>query len=305
MLQTNEVRIETSTLCNHKCLFCPHPTTFSRKQEIMSLDLFKLLLGKTHSEAPYITDCTVSGFGEIFTDPGIIDKIEYAHKKGYVIHVLTNGSLVTNAAIKSLVNMKVSDIRFSLHAVYAKTYARITGAGDFSSTIDILDYALANRDATKIIITMDVIDENRHEVNAMIAEYKDRADLIEIWKPHNWVNEMKYRAGDRVKQTCGRPFNGPLQVQVDGTVNMCCFDSNGVTTIGDLKTQTLDEIFSTEAYLNIRKHHEAGSIGASDLICKHCDQLYDSEGVVIYNSKYPKEPDRLMRTSTNYRKVFT
>ena len=36
---THEVRIETSTLCNAACVFCPWPTDgFTRKKEVMSYD---------------------------------------------------------------------------------------------------------------------------------------------------------------------------------------------------------------------------------------------------------------------------
>ena len=53
-------------------------------------------------------------------------------------------------------------------------------------------------------------------------------------------------------KTCGRPFNGPLQVQVDGTVNMCCFDYNGKLLLEDLNAQSLAEIFNSVAYKKIR-----------------------------------------------------
>ena len=61
-----------------------------------------------------------------------------------------------------------------------------------------------------------------------IDEWKDKVELIEAWRPHNWVDGRSYRDTREVKQikTCGRPEKGPLQIQVDGTINMCCFDFN-------------------------------------------------------------------------------
>ena len=74
---TNEIRIETSTHCNAGCVFCPWPTDdFTRKKEIMSVDDYKFYVDKVRQELPdQITETTISGFGEAFTDPTLLKKI--------------------------------------------------------------------------------------------------------------------------------------------------------------------------------------------------------------------------------------
>ena len=103
--------------------------------------------------------------------------------------------------------------------------------------------------------------------------------------------------------SCGRLFAGPLQVQVDGTVNMCCFDFDGRLTLGDLKKQTLQEIFSSPLFIKIFKCHSSGDFIGSDLICEQCDQRNkDRTGIMLYNSGFDIR-QRVWMTSTTYEKI--
>ena len=300
MTQTNEARIENCTLCNYKCVFCPHSTTFTRKKEIMSFELFSTIINKLPSQ---ITDITISGFGEPFLDKGLLNKIRLARKKNYDVHVVTNGSLLTESIIDELLQLEVSDIRISFHSVNRSTYKNITGTNNknYETVLHSIGYIWKNKGAkTQLIITADVVGSVDEEVSMLREVFDGKVDLLEVWKPHNWVDWGSYRDGERVKQTCGRPFNGPLQIQVDGTINMCCFDYNGELEIGDLKTQTLDEIYSSKMYNKIVSFHKGNKMDY--LICNECDQLRDVGSIVYYNNKY-KEEDRVGKLSTSYKKI--
>lgn len=310
MLDTNEVRIETCTFCNYRCVFCPHSNMFTRQQQIMSLEDFKWLVLKIEKQIPQIKEYTISGFGEAFLDPTIMSKIEFVKDRQHDVHILTNGSLLSHEQIKNLFELEVSDIRISLHTINSKNYRLITGATNsaFMKVLDNIDYILEEkknnrRYTTRVVLTCDIIDNiNGDDIPEIIEKYSKCVDLLEIWKPHNWVNDMKFREGELVKKTCGRPFNGPVQIQVDGTINMCCFDYNGKLLLGDTNTQSFREIFSSEEYRKLKECHEKGTLNESNYICNGCDQRMDSSGCMIYNNKF-KEEDRLGRTSTNYRKV--
>jgi sulfatase maturation enzyme AslB (radical SAM superfamily) len=305
MTNTNEARIETCTACNYACKMCPHSTDFTRKKEIMSNPIFKFIIDKLSKEAPQITDITISGFGEAFLDKGLMTKIRYARKKGYGVHVLTNGSLINEDIIDSLIKAKVTDIRFSLHTTKIRSYFRITGQYKtlVTNILDYIHYAIDNKKTTNIIITADIIDDNKDDVEDLKKYFKDEPVTLEIWEPHNWGDWGSYRKGKISKKTCGRVDNGPIQIQVDGTINMCCFDFNGKLLLGDFMSQTLEEIFSSKEYLDIKEKHDKGITEDMDLLCANCDQLRDpGKDIVIYNNKFSQE-ERLNKTSTNYRSV--
>ena len=155
---------------------------------------------------------------------------------------------------------------------------------------------------TQMLFTFNVVEAGREkDLRSWIRYWEPKADLIEVWQPHNWVYGRALRpVSAKKRETCGRPFRGPLQVQVDGTVNMCCFDFNGDLTLGDLKVQSLHEIFEGDFFLKIYDCHLKGDFEKSDLICEDCDQRNaDKSDVLIYNSKFDIR-ERVEMTSSTY-----
>lgn len=297
MTTTKEARIEISTFCNYSCVFCPHGSDFKRQKQIMPNGLFFDIIDKL-KKIPQINIITLSGMGEIFTDRNILDKIKYCKDNGYIVNLLTNGSFLTPQIVDELFKLKVDSIRVSLHTLDKEQYKQITGA-NLDNVEFILDYIYKTKTFTKLIVSCDIIDINKSNVQHLIDTYSELADL-EIWKPHNWINWAEYRQGEKKEKTCGRPFNGPLQIQIDGTINMCCFDYNGELEIGDFKTQTIDEIFNSNMYLKIKNFHEGNN---EDILCSKCDQLYEKSGdILIYSNKNTK--DRIYKTSSSYENML-
>ncbi|MCF7870408.1 MAG: radical SAM protein [Candidatus Omnitrophica bacterium] len=286
---TNEVRIETSTLCNFSCKFCPHNTELKRKKEIMSLEGFKFILNKIKKEAPYIDTCTLSGLGEPLLDPTIEEKIEYAKKLGYKVILLTNASLLDKK------NIEVDLLKVSFHTPNKDKFKEITGTNNFDLVLNNI-YNTKN----KVAITSDLTENFKEEIEGLKRIFEDKVYLLEIWKPHNWVNWGNYRSGEATKKTCGRPEKGPIQIQVNGTINMCCFDFNGELLLGDFYTQTLEEIFSSKSFKEIEEKHK--TYNKEGLICKNCDQLIDLENTLLYSSKFFIK-DRVHSLSTTFKKV--
>ena len=305
--KTNEVRIETSTICNASCFFCPLSNDFDRKNEVMDLDKFKFYLDKTLFElSGQLTQITFSGMGEVFIDKHILDKIRYASTKNLDIHILTNGTLLSEKDIDGLFEIGIKDIRFSLHTMNGDNYNKVMrykkDIYNFDNTMKIINHAIKNNPKdTEIIVTSTVVDENESDVQDLIDEFEDRC-VLEIWKPHNWVYSKKYREGDIVKKSCGRPFNGPIQIQINGDIIPCCFDYNNKLTLGNLNDNTLSEIFNGDKFGELYNHHKDGTCGKSDLICKDCDQLLDKVDILIYNNRMDIS-ERIKYTSTGLNNI--
>jgi MoaA/NifB/PqqE/SkfB family radical SAM enzyme len=309
--RTNELRIETSTICNAACVFCPWPTDdFIRNKKIMSLKDYQFYLDKALEElGDQITETSFSGFGEIFLDKTVIDKIEYACSKDLNVHILTNGSLVTTDQIDAMFNAGIKDIRFSIHTTDPINYTKIMNFGgakfNFERTKSTIDYAIANKpDNIEVIITADIVEENKDDVEKLIMEFEDRC-ILEVWYPHNWVYGKKYRDTSETAAltTCGRPASGPIQLQIEGDIIMCCFDFNNKMVLGNFRNQSFKEIFNDSIFKNIYQIHEMGTCGSSDLICNGCDQLLDKSNIIIYNNRDKKE-ERTKFTSTGLSNII-
>ena len=308
----NDMRFEVATVCNYKCVMCPYPT-LTRKNEVMSTEMFKMLFDKIIAEAPDQFDTlTFPGMGEPLLDKEIDQKIAYAKSKMPDLHVLilTNATYFTPEKFARFEDVGVESVRVSYYGMDQKSYNAVHGIKTTNeTTYEMVKNNMIKicemKKKTKILMTYNIIkDLNDHFTDDWISFWKDRADLIEVWRPHNWATAVNYREVQENKlPSCGRPFNGPLQIQVDGTVNMCCFDFDGKLTFGDLKTQSLKEIFQTAFFKKIQQCHTTGDYKGSNLLCENCDQRNaDKSDVMVYNSKFDLQ-ERVKLTSSAYSKL--
>src|ERR1700750_2483405 len=88
------VQIESTNICNAKCVFCPRDD-MHRKQGVMSLDLFRKIVDEC--AALGITHVRVHNYGEPFLDRHLTEKVRYAKSKGIrEVGMISNGSLITD-----------------------------------------------------------------------------------------------------------------------------------------------------------------------------------------------------------------
>lgn len=305
--ESNELRVEVTTKCNYNCIICPREE-LTRKKETMSYELFKYIFDKINSETSQYDTLTFPGLGEPLLDETLDDKIIYAKKHGYAVLMLTNGSLLTVDRFKRLEDAGLDSIRVSMYGDSPESYNEVHGTKNidlFERVKDNLTEISRIKSYTSLLITYNVVKGiNDSALESWIEYWKDKADLLEVWRPHNWVNSRQYREVQQEKQkTCGRPWKTPLQIQVDGTVNMCCFDFDGKLLLGDMRTQTLKEVFESEMFKKVLDHHTTGNYKGSGLICENCDQRnLDKSEVMIYNSKYDIK-ERVKQVSTTYKDV--
>jgi len=309
LTNTDELRIETSTLCNYSCVMCPRDQ-LKRQKTTMSNQLFDLITDKARMELKHIRSITISGFGEFATDPDWRYKIEKSASLFDRLHVITNLSLLGISDLSFLLRF-VSDLRISVYAVSDAVYHEVHHPPSRHRLEDIqakIVYLTQQKNPGQdIVLNYLEIDENVHQTAQWIDFWKDRVDLIEVWKPHNWIDGRSYRVPCSHRlATCGRPFKGPIQVQVDGTVNVCCFDYNGELEIGDLKSEGFNAIFDGERMCWIQDKHRNKQ--ADDIPqCRVCDQrncLSCKSRHMLYNSRFDRK-ERVAMTSTEYENLQT
>ena len=297
-----EARIETSTVCDFSCLMCPRES-LTRRREVMDDELFDAIARTIKREMPGVRALTISGFGEFAADPGWRHKVREASTLFETLHLLTNLSLLELPDLR-LILQYATDIRISLCALTDDAYAlvhrppRPIPVAELERKIAFLMDERGPRQ--RILLNYVELPENAGETRAWIERWEGNVDSIEVWKPHNWVGARGYRLPCPHRlPSCGRPFAGPLQVQVDGSVNVCCFDSDGVLVIGDLRRQSLSEIFDGEEMERIQSLHASG---AADVLapCSVCDQrdCVECKGAYLVYSSSGGGGERVVRSST-------
>ncbi len=221
--------------------------------------------------------------------------------------LITNGDLLTFNKFLELQNAGLYSIRVSFHGATPQGYANLHGVPEsqFQKVRKNVNRILKVRRTTKILLTCIYVKGINEDTIEKWVKLWAKPDLMEIWREHNWNATLKFRKVQKKKRkTCGRIFKGPLQLQVDGTINACCFDWNGKLVFGDLKIQTLSDIFSSTKYNKIAQYHKTGNFKKSNLVCEHCDQRnVNKEESCIYSPKYNLKT-RVGLTSTAYEEML-
>ncbi len=288
MTTSKELRFEVSTVCNYQCRLCPRPK-MTRPKTLMTTELFAQLFCKAQAETGgQFTHLTFSGMGEPLFDKDLESKVEIAKRAGLKTFLVTNGFLLNLERFQALQAAGLDMVRVSFHATNPKDYAICHGVErhHYLETSWHLHRILQLKGLTKVAVYYVLQDPSKIQIKKVKQMWAD-ADLLEIWRPHNWAYAFSFREVSENFKLCRRAENGPLQIQVDGTINACCFDYDGLTKMGDLKEESLKQIFE-----------RSFNKGA----CVSCDQQNaDKSEALIYTSK--KISDRIERTSTAFQKI--
>jgi len=261
------VQIESTNLCNAKCVFCPRDE-MHRRQGVMDMDLYRKVVDEC--AALGITHVRVHNYGEPFLDKQLVEKVRYAKERGIAeVGMISNGSLITEELARGMIEAGLDAINISVDAA---------GKEVFESTRLNLDYdqVIANvrgivrirkelgRKRPRLILSF-VRQNNSADEQAFIREWSQIADKIHVTDLHNWAGTLEGRAD--IQYPCYRMWL-TFTVLWDGRVSLCCADYDGRNVLGDLRTSTIKDVWNGPAYRAARRQHlESGG----PAICRSCD----------------------------------
>ena len=116
------VQIESTNICNAKCVFCPRDD-MERRRAIMDMDLFKKIVDECVELG--ITHVRVHNYGEPFLDRQLVEKVRYAKQRGIPqVGMISNGSLITEAAARGMIDAGLDAINISVDASGKEIFER-------------------------------------------------------------------------------------------------------------------------------------------------------------------------------------
>nr|MDP9323745.1 radical SAM protein [Acidobacteriota bacterium] len=108
------VQIESTNICNAKCVFCPRDD-MHRRQGIMSVDLFRKIVDECVELG--ITHVRMHNYGEAFIDKKLVEKVRYAKQQGIKeVGMISNGSLITDQIARGMIDAGLDAINISVDA---------------------------------------------------------------------------------------------------------------------------------------------------------------------------------------------
>jgi len=296
-LRHPEVRYEVTDHCNAHCIMCPREK-HTRAHGIMDTAKYEASIDEV--VAMGATQVVLTGFGEPMLDVNLERKIAYAKSKGLRTYIITNGSALTEKRGYLLLQAGLDEMRVSFYGMKSRTYNAVMRGLEYDRTVKNLMTFLAVRNSLeidcKIQLSYLILPENAEDVQAFIDFWEPKVDAIEVWKPHNWGDGRDYRERTQEKRTCGRPENGPLQIQWNGEVIPCCYDYNNACVLGNAFEQPVDEILSGDKYEALREAHRKGEFHKFPF-CDGCDQLLPHGDALVYSNRHDLPPDEAVKLS--------
>lgn len=268
--------LEITNVCNLSCAFCPGTT---RPAHALAEDEFVTLANRVKPWAEYLYYHLM---GEPTAHPLLPKFINIASELGFKSIITTNGTLLSSRD-DSIIAAKPYKINISLHAFEANP----PGMSFDEYINDSLNFA--KRAADSGIITVLRLWNLDGKTDGALNEKNDTIlTFMHKTFPDEWI---KTRSGEklhnRVFLEWGDKFDWPdpqgdiinengfcyglrdqIGILCDGTVVPCCLDHNGDIPLGNLFTQTLDEILDSPRAKAIYDGFTAHK--CTDNLCKRC-----------------------------------
>ncbi len=139
---------EVTYACNLRCVHCLSDSGNRRAGELTTEQCLRVI---DTLAAMKVFQLNIGG-GEPFVRPDFLDLMDYAHEKGMVTCISTNGTLMTKEIARRLDNRLVY-IQVSLDGATAESNDAIRGVGSFHKVLDALGH-LRGRDIEVSINTV-------------------------------------------------------------------------------------------------------------------------------------------------------
>ncbi len=234
----NDINIETTTVCNKKCSYCPN-SIFDRGllayEKLMDEELYKKIIDEL-AEINFDGRISPESYGEPLMDKRLVSLITYTRKKlpKARLEILTNGDLLTPDLYKRLIKAGVDRFYVSQH-------------GDvMSKSMVLLNKFLIENPDEKNVVTYRVITSK--------TLLSNRGGL---------VNPTMVKLEPR----CNSPSN-PVVIDHNGNVVLCCNDYLSSIILGNMKDKTLVEIWKGEKYKLLRRQLRKHNYQLD--LCKKC-----------------------------------
>lgn len=256
------VAIDPCNLCNFKCNFCAIQSKdekLSFKKQLMSLELFKKIIDDLKAFPHKLKILRINGQGEPLLNPCICEMIKYAKESNVAdyIEMITNGSRLNPALNRELIDSGIDRIRISIEALDEAGYREIAGTKiDFEEFIgnirDLHEISGECEIYCKIVDVAVPTESDKKRFFELFSEICDRIfidNVIPLWSDFEELSAVtatveKGMHGQQVKDVLVCPYSFySLIINSDGEVTACCADWKRKLVFGNLKKDSLQEIW--------------------------------------------------------------
>ncbi len=273
------ILVDTVSFCNLRCSMCPH-VKMKRRKGRMEWSLFQKIVDEIAATRPQ-TRVWLVFFGEALilkkTTPSIFDMIRYAKEKGLKDVVLnSNGNLLDRSTSEKLIDSGLDGIYIGIDAFSAATYAKLRVGGNYPQTVqnvlDLVEVARTKKAAAfSIQVQFVEMDENRHERDEFVRFWRSQGVSVKIRQKLTWSGLIPgiSHIQNQARHSCYWIMNS-LSITDQGDVALCAADPEGRLVVGDLRSQSISEVWNGRMK-ELRQVHEQGHWDELPFPCNECN----------------------------------
>lgn len=284
--------VDPASTCNFRCTFCPTGDKelikeTGRWQGRMNFSIFEKIIDNLKEFRNPLKVLRLYKEGEPLLNKRLPDMIKLAKSSGCVdyIDTTTNGYLLTPENTQKLVESGLDRINISIDGLSNEQFHEFTRTKvDFDSFVKNIEHFYNNRGDCEVCIKMpgdELSEDDKQRFFDTFGNYADRISL-ENFAPCWPEFDVEERTGIDISagiynqpiqevSTCPYIFYS-LAVNSDGSVSLCFLDWARKLPVGDLRNESLMEIWKGET---LRQHQIAHLQGKrkENEVCGQCGQL--------------------------------
>lgn len=271
--------LETHTVCNQACYFCPVATD-PREAYFMPSEQFEGILDQLQEYASTLEAVFLMSYNEPTVDRRFLAQCRSFFRRGLPLAVLSNGSGLSPEKTDALVaEGPIRYLSVNLSTVDREKYLRDRGQDHLQVVLDNLHYAKDRPVAQEmdLVVLGTGDDQHRRDLeeirrlfggsrfNIKSYEVMDRAGLLQIG--------LKPVADHRRLCGCDNVGSRPLQyihINPQGKCLLCCEDYEGYYEVGDLNSMTIREVLTGPEMARMRRWVYGIEEAPDSFMCRKC-----------------------------------
>jgi radical SAM protein with 4Fe4S-binding SPASM domain len=216
----------------------------------MDYDLFLQVLEET---SRYQTPIRFIRWGEPMLYNKLAEAIIAVKTLDCICHINTNGSLMDREWEEFFVMVGLDSIKFSFQGVTKRGYQYMRNSSHFHRILSNIKSLYQTREMMEAQAPFIQIGTTlTHETDLQVEQFKS---MVDNYTDAVYVGTTRdLQCPSRKDQYCECPeVFDKLNINWDGTVSACCGDYDNFTIVGDVKKQSLKEIWNDEPLRKMRK----------------------------------------------------
>ena len=273
-----QLDFELNSTCNLRCAFCLHGHEKVPRRSL-SFEQFARVIRE--GEAFGLCSVKLNYINEPLLVPNICEYIDYARLHGVLnVYFATNGTLLTEAMIRSLIASRVSKVMISLDAVTPETFLIMRQ----STKLELITQNILNliRIREELGVNYPLVrvnflktEQNMHEAEQFIEQWTGVADMIgfqdRVGLPgvdSDTVSLLPVLLPEKTGFRCSFPSK-QMVIDSSGQILPCCTFSGRSLPMGNIEQTTVKQAWDSVRMEELRDLHAEGKY-AENSVCRHC-----------------------------------